>query len=171
MKLIPVLVIVLAVLFAACSDSEEPVVNQEADVSVAVVEEEAVADEVIEVVEEEAAPGQLPEYWPQGFILPENMIVVEEFDEVAGVSSPAVIVQFIEGVEPLPMSDLYNHFYEGAVGEGWTVPVPDQNDCYSTSADFYVAVYHSEHRYMTIEGYNDSETIPTLKISWLGFGQ
>ncbi len=157
MKLIPVLVIVLAMLIAACSASEEP------DATVDVVEEEVI-EEVVEVVEEGPAPGQLPESWPQEFILPENMVVVEEIEEDG---QPVVIVQFIDGVEPLTMSEMYNHFYEGGVGENWTVPFADQNDCYATSADFYVAVYHPDYRYMTIDGYNDSETIPTIKLTWL----
>ena len=159
MKLLVTLLVAL-VLILGCGAAEEPVADIDTEV---VVEEIVVIEE--EVVEIEEVAGLLPESWPQEFNLPENMIVVEELEEEG---QPVVLVQFVDGVEPLEMADMYNHFAEGAVGEDWEIPFADQNDCYSTSADFYVAIAHPDYRYMTIEGYNDVETtIPTLKLTWL----
>ena len=152
----------IAMIFAGCGESEEPVVDTASDVAAETTD----VEEVVEVIEEVAVNGQLPEPWPEDFLLPEGLVVVMEAANQDGY--PLIEAQFSEDAEPMAILDVYNYFIHLTANTDWTAPQLEQNESSLTSTSFHLDLMHPEHLYIIIDGSIDAETgILTVEFVWV----
>ncbi len=163
MKLLMLSMLLLAVLLSGCGASEEPADTTETSEVAEVTETEVVEEEVVEVVEEAPAVVLLPEPWPQDFVLPANLVVVEQSEDENGNS--VIVANFPDGVERPSISEFYHYLSDGVELENWSILEVEGFNSYASDMDFHVPLT-SEAGIITCDGFWGAGNLLSVTLVW-----